>query len=444
LLEWVLLTLTIIVIIGLGIFRPEGLVLLLALSVALEISSTWYPDIPFLAQTLGIISLSRLTTFAIIIVALVKLITCSDTRRKLRKISTQPLTWALILYLLVAAGSYFHSIDQTKTLVESMRLSVFIALYFSVILIISHRFNPLIPFKLVNAVGLALAPLTFYQAYTGNLLWQEVHVQGAFWRINATFVDPNIFARFLVLAIASNLILQYFSNSKSKLSLYTVGLFVLVGELVLTMSRGGILTLGVVILFLLVMLRSRRVLIPAGIMGVLGLGAVIMNSGLITRFLNIKQELTAPGSVRMNLIKAGIDIFENSPTWGVGLGGFQKKYLADYLANPTDTSVSLSHTSAVTIAAELGWIGIISFSLIGIALIHTLYRVSQSIKASYVLGIGYFSWIIAIFISSQMEARFFEDPMLWLSMGMLVALVINAKEEEFGESTVFNSRRRKF
>lgn len=439
--EWVLLALTIILIICLGIFKPEGLILLLALSVALEISSTWYPDIPFLAQALGLISLSRLTTLAIIIVAFIKVITCAEVRRRFLKIFTQPLTWALILYLLVAAGSYFHSIDQGKTVVESIRLCVFIALYFSVILLAVSRFNPLIPFKVVFFVGIALAPLTFYQALTGNLLWQDVNVQGIFTRINTTFVDPNIFARFLVLAIASNLILQYFSTNKSRQGLYTIGLFVLLAELGLTMSRGGIVTLGAVIFFLLVMLRSRRVLVPAGILGVLGLGAVLLNSDIIKRFLTIKQELTAPGSVRMNLIKAGMDMFENSPFWGVGLGGFQKKYLAQYVENPATTTVSLSHTSVITIIAELGWMGIIAFCLIGVAIIYTLYKVSQTVRATYILGIGYVSWILTIFVSSQMEARFFEDPLLWVSMGMLVALVLNAQEESFENNSVFRNHR---
>lgn len=161
--EWILLVLTLILIICLGLFKPEWLILLLAISVALEISSLWYPDIPYLSQALGMVTLARLSTFAIIFVALIKLIFSREARQRLLKILTQPLTWALGIYILIAAGSYFHSIDPGKTLVETIRLCVFIALYFSVVLLASNRFEPSLPFKAVILAGLVLAPLTFYQ-----------------------------------------------------------------------------------------------------------------------------------------------------------------------------------------------------------------------------------------------------------------------------------------
>ena len=445
--EWVLLALTVILIICLGLFKPEWLILLLAVSVALEISSLWYPDIPYVSQALGMITLARLTTFAIIIVAFFKLIFSFEARQRLLKIFTQPLTWALGFYILIAAGSYFHSVDQGKTIVESLRLCVFVALYFSVILLASQRFDPSLPLKAVILAGLVLAPLTFYQALTGDLLWQDIHTQGGFWRINATFVDPNIFARFLVLAIVSCLILFYLAKDRSRQIFYTVSLLVLLAEVVLTMSRGGFVTLAVIIVFMVIMLRSRRILLPAGILGGLGVTAVLMNADLLRRFLSIRKEITGVGeasSVRMDLIKAGLDMFKENPVWGVGLGGYQKKYLAEYIQNPAPNSISLSHTSAVTVMAELGWLGITALCLIGVALVQTLYRLSQTVKVNYIFGIGYLGWVLTIFTSAQMEARFFEDPILWLSMGMMVAMVLNAREEYMTSSAVFDSYRRKF
>ncbi|MEL1135617.1 O-antigen ligase family protein [Desulfitobacterium sp. THU1] len=430
--NWLLLALTIAVLIYLGGFRPQWLIILLLGAVALDISKTWYPDIPFLGSALGMITLARLTTYAIIISAFLHVLFNSDYRKRLGEIFTQPVTWAILLYFIIAVVSYKHSFDQSRTLVEGLRLLVYIALYFSVVLFTRFRFNPLFPLHIVHLVGLGLAPLTFYERLTGHLIWQDVNALGDYLRVNATFVDPNIFARFLVLAIVANLILQYLANSAWERRIYLVGLFVLLGQLVITMSRGGLLTLAVVMVFILIMLRSKRIALPVGITGGLGLGAVLLNPTMLERFLKIQQDLTSVGSERLYLIKVGVRMFQDNPLWGVGLGAFQTRFLTNYIDYKTvGDGVSLSHTSVITVMAELGWLGLISLSLLMLSLIYALYSLSQKVRHTFVLGIGYFGWILTIFVSAQMEARFFEDPVLWVSMAMLVSLVINSKDEHF-------------
>jgi hypothetical protein len=39
-------------------------------------------------------------------------------------------------------------------------------------------------------------------------------------------------------------------------------------------------------------------------------------------------------------------------------------------------------------------------------------------------------WIVNIFISSQAEGRFFEDPLIWVSMGMMFCLLGNVGSEK--------------
>ena len=166
--------------------------------------------------------------------------------------------------------------------------------------------------------------------------------------------------------------------------------------------------------------------------GALGVGAVVLNPSLLERFTRIYHDLTAYGSERAYLIKVGLRMYHDNPVWGVGLGAFEKRFLTRYLDYKTvGDGVTLSHTSVITVMAELGTLGLIGLGLFLLSLVHALYRLSKAVRYIYVLGIGYMSWILTVFISSQMEARFFEDPVLWVSVGMLVSLVLNNQEKYF-------------
>jgi len=429
---WLFLFLTLIVLIYLGSYKPQYLIIVLLGAAALEISKQWYPDIPFISSALGLVTLSRLTSFAIIIAAFVRVLTNREYLNHLKEILLQPVTWTIFVFFLIAVGSYPHSYDKSRTIVEGLRLLVFIALYFSVILLARRKLNPLIPFQVVHLVGLGLAPITIYEKITGKLIWMDVNALGNYFRVNATFVDPNIFARYLVLAIAANLVLQYVTNSVMQRRLYLGSLLILLAQLVITMSRGGLLTLAVVMLFLLIMLRSREIILPMGIIGGVGIGSVLLNPSMLQRFLKIQQDLTSIGSERLYLIKVGLRMFQDYPLWGVGLGAFQTTFLTRYIDYKTvGDGVTLSHNSLITVMAELGCLGLISFCLFFLSLILMLFKLAKAVRYTFILGIGYFSWILTIFTSSLLEARFLEDPLLWVSVAMLVSLAINSKEDNF-------------
>jgi hypothetical protein len=81
--QWIVFVITAVLLIALAVSRPFWLVSLLAIGVALEISSTWYPDLGQLGAMLGLVTLTRLTAFAIILAAFFRLLFRRDLRRKL-------------------------------------------------------------------------------------------------------------------------------------------------------------------------------------------------------------------------------------------------------------------------------------------------------------------------------------------------------------------------
>lgn len=437
--QWILLLLTITGLILLAVRKPPWLVPLLAMAVALEISVTWYPDFGTIEKIIGEVSLTKLTSFALILAALLRLLFSWEMRRKLAAILKDPLSLSLIVFLLLGAGSVLYSEAPGQTASVFFRLLVLYAVFLSIALL-AEKDMVLLPFRAVHTAALALAPLAFYEAFSGNLIWQaESLLKEHTLRVNATFIDPNIFARFLVLGIIANFILQIYARDKGTKQLYLGALAVLFAQLVLTSSRGGILTLIFILLAVLVLLPNRK-----AVLWVLGLGAlcgaivIFIRPDIWARMLSVTQDLAVSNAQRLYLWKAGIAIFKDHPILGTGLGSFQTVFLKDYLflKNIPD-GATLSHTTILTIAAELGLLGLtalVAFWVVLLRKIYAFYTQSHSYLSmfsnyfnAYYVGAGYLLWIAAVFISSQGEGRFFEDPVLWLSCALLVVISLRNK-----------------
>ncbi|MDR3541203.1 MAG: O-antigen ligase family protein [Desulfosporosinus sp.] len=421
LLKWVFLRVCLGIAVYLGLKKPSLLISLLVGAVALEISVTWFPLLePLNSQS--VFSLARILTCAIILAALWRLGVEQEKRQKLKGILSLFLSRALLIYLAVGTFSLLYSVGRGQTILQVVRLLTFFLLYLGVCLL-AERQHALLPFQVVHWVGVALVPLALYEGMTSQRIWHLAVMVGH--RANATFVDPNIFARYLVLAMVANLILQYFNQAVWKRCLYFGALCGLLGALAITLSRSGVVTLVIVLVLLLLLVPRQRMFQPIGLMVLIGAGIVAKWPIVWQRLLTIQDELGAL-SERKNLWRASWSMFTNHPILGVGLGGFQKMFITTYSSFGKSGQVTLSHTTLLTIAAELGILGLTALALIWLALIRTLRSLRSLDKNGferYLPGVGYFLWILTIFISSQSEARFFEDPVLWVSMGMMLSLL---------------------
>ncbi|MFA6809158.1 MAG: O-antigen ligase family protein, partial [Eubacteriales bacterium] len=347
-----------------------------------------------------------------------------------------PITIVLLLYVILGGISYFYSEDPQKTLVEISRLVILFALFISIVILMDRK-HVLLPLRAVHAGAILLAPLAFYEGITGNLIWQREHLyKEAILRVNATFVDPNIFARFLILALIANLILLVLAKDKWLKIVYIAAFPVLLAELALTTSRGGVLTLGAILIAAFVLLPNRKTVLS--IIGAALLGGVIIflaNPDTLNKLLNISFDFTATNPQRLYLWKAALAIFGDHPLLGTGLGSFQHVFMTDYSQFLTvSDGATVSHTTLLTIAAELGTVGLIIVAFMWVIILFSLYRlflrsgednyVFYGVNNRYYIGTGYVLWMLAIFVSSQGEGRFFEEPLLWLSFGMIVVLSI--------------------
>jgi O-antigen ligase len=134
------------------------------------------------------------------------------------------------------------------------------------------------------------------------------------------------------------------------------------------------------------------------------------------------DELLGP---RDYLLRAGISMFTTQPVFGVGLGAFQLVLQTEYagLINPDVGPVTtLSHTAIVTIAAELGAVGLIAVATLLASwawLVLTALRRAGRDHRSVAIGLAASLAVIAL--SGQSAGRFLEDPYLWVFAVLLVA-----------------------
>ncbi|MBC2721498.1 O-antigen ligase [Desulfosporosinus sp.] len=435
LLKWIFFLLSLGTVVYLGFRKPSILISLLAGAVALEISTTWFPPLGTLGSQLD--SLARLVTVGMIGAALWRLWIEPEKRLKLKSVLTHYLTIALMIYIAVGGFSILYSVDRGKTAVEIIRLLTLFLLYLSICLLAEKK-HIFLPFKVVHWVGVALVPLALYEGMTRHFIWQEHLAEGMIARVNTTFVDPNIFARYLILGIVANLILQYMNTETGKRIVYIVSLLGLMGALAITLSRSGILTLAIVLALMVLLIPRKRMLLPIGFLGFIGVIIIAMRPTIWQRLLTFREGFGALDAQRQYLWKAAWAMFTDHRLLGVGLGGFQEMFLTKYIhlktVIPDAEGATLSHTTILTIAAELGLIGLAALSWVWIAIIRvlgSLRKLGLEPKGleGYIPGVGYFLWITTVFISSQAEARFFEDPMIWISMGLLVRLLGQSTED---------------
>lgn len=300
---------------------------------------------------------------------------------------------------------------------------------------------------IVGALGVAEQVFDFY-------LWKDRPLE-VFGRRNSTFADPNITARFYLLSLAVGLGVLAAGPSRSRAvrALVLATLALVAAGLVLTGSRTGwILLLILLAAWLPVILRgrSRDLRLGAGVIVAVFVVTYAVNPAAGARWDDVPPtgelqpvrsgplaartdtivdpilRIVPIDAVRQYLIRAGVAMFQDAPLAGVGLGGFQPQILgpyrgfipADRLSRPT----SLEHTELVRVAAETGVVGLAVLLSLFAAAWWTLWRSargrgSRDRIVAYTLAV----LLLLLGLSSQMEARFYTEPYLWLLLGAIAA-----------------------
>ncbi len=304
---------------------------------------------------------------------------------------------------------------------------------FSVIfaLMIDVEWNPRrLRIVLITIVSLALvcATVGFVEHQTRELLWNTTVIRTndfhVYFRVNSLFWDPNVYGRYLALAITVIASALIWSRDRRETMLLCAVVAILWLALVTTFSQSSFIAL-LAGLATLAALRWSFKWVGLGLVallaGTLLFGAVA--GGLVKLDLD---RLNAQSSGRADLVSGGIDLFEKRPVFGYGSGAFSTAFREE-VAGP-NAPVTESHTEPITIGAEQGIVGLTVYVALIVAAIAALgagmRKVMPGLGGELGASLGQrgppaaraavLAAFIAVLIHTFTYAGFLDDPITWV------------------------------
>jgi len=283
----------------------------------------------------------------------------------------------------------------------------------------------------VEAIAFVLIGSVEY--LTRSLFWNDQVIRSnefhTYFRVNSVFWDPNVYGRYLALAIVLAMAALLWVRERRTFALLTVLVAVLWLGLAQTFSQSSFLALLAGLAVLAALRWSWRWTLAAVVVGAAGAVLVVLLAGG-----SGKIRLNIDTSGRANLVQGGLDLFAERPLQGYGSGSFQDAY-REHQANK-DAPVSVSHTEPVTIAAEQGLLGLILYAAL---IVVALWAMTTGIRGPPVGGAegesengaslprpqdspsvplaaraAVLAAFVALLVHTMAYAGFFEDPITWV------------------------------
>jgi O-antigen ligase len=263
-------------------------------------------------------------------------------------------------------------------------------------------------FAVVGIVEAATHRLIFY---SHNLAVSNTYT--SFFRVTSLFRDPSLYGRHVVLGLAVVVVCLWFRKidlvpAAAVIALLWAGLY-------FSYSQSSLAALFAVVLGVTIVAAERRVrwVAVAAAVALALVGAGIAASKVADTSV---RKATSDRSRRVELTAK---VWVHHPIAGVGLGAQprESQKLADS-SSPLQNFVS--HTTPLTVAAELGIVGVVLYVALLAGGAWTLDAVRRRHEA---LGLGLAAVFLALFVHSLAYSGFFEDPITWLVLAIASAFV---------------------
>jgi O-Antigen ligase len=278
----------------------------------------------------------------------------------------------------------------------------------------------------VIAVALAtlFAVVGIVQAATHELWFFSPSVEvgnaySSFFRVTSLFRDPSLYARHVVLGIAIVVVAVLYRKLNPFLAVPLIVL--LFAGVWFSYSQSSMAALFVVTLALAIVAGTRSLRLVAALtalvvlLGAAGVVLVAIQDHSARRFT----------SDRSRRVELTLKVYRDHPVEGVGLGSqpVASQARSEQGGSPTRF---VSHTTPLTVAAELGVIGFAAYlALLGGAawLIERVRRIDPA------LGLGLGAVLLTLFVHSLAYSGFFEDPVTWLAIAVAVSFLLSRADD---------------
>jgi O-antigen ligase len=129
------------------------------------------------------------------------------------------------------------------------------------------------------------------------------------------------------------------------------------------------------------------------------------------------ESLNRITSDRTNRVEDALRVIEEHPMVGVGIGG-QPRASRRLLGSERPTPNFVSHTTPLTVFAELGVVGLALYAWL---LVGGAWLILQVRRRDEALGLALGAAFIGLFVHALFYSGFLEDPITWLVIGIAAA-----------------------
>jgi O-antigen ligase len=304
------------------------------------------------------------------------------------------------------------------------RLVFFIVPFVAVLAIVARApFPEWLPRVLaVEAVALAslFAVVGLVESATRTLLFYDPKVAVAneytsYFRVTSLFSDPSIYARHVAVALTIVVVLLWRDRIGVLAGLGISAL--LFAGIVVSYSQSTMIALSaaiVVVTFLVADHRTRRLLVAAA--GVIVVAGALAFAGLVAAGADVDRVTSG----RTALVRETWDAFQEHPVAGVGIAS-QPAASRDITGGPRAERRHVSHTAPLTVAAELGIVGLALYVALLVGAVLTFRRVRVLDPA---LGLSLLGAFVVLFVHSLFYGVFLDDPLVWTVLGIAAAAAV--------------------
>jgi O-antigen ligase len=243
-----------------------------------------------------------------------------------------PICWAVLAFALYALARCPLVPVEYVGRQQLIRVLVYAAWFMIVLGNLTRRESAAIVSITLIAVGVGVSFFAIYQFATQYpLIWGESRPEQYLLRGSGTFINPNNMAAFLgmvvPLALSCTILSRFSITFKVVLAYCTVAMLT---GIVVSGSRGGILTAGVtLVLFCIFLVSQRESWLPAVVLGVLLLA---LGMWITTQFDSVQRRFDKAiqndklWDDRLYYWTAASKLYSSNVVWGIGPGHFDVEY----------------------------------------------------------------------------------------------------------------------
>ena len=280
------------------------------------------------------------------------------------------------------------------------------------------------------AGGSLFALLGIWQAITEDLLFYTeelaiVNRSGPLFRVTGIFQDPSHFGRYLAIAIVLVFVLLWLDRLRLA---WGVALTALLGAgLFFSYSQSSMVALVIAVLAVALLLgdpSAKRVAAALCVVALIGAVAATIVLAGDDRLGDITRS-----RARLALDTAAVAWAH--PIIGVGLGA-QPAVTRTEQGSGLNEERNVSHTTPLTVAAELGALGLGLYIALLAGAVAALRRIGTE-RRGLAAALG--TVLLALFAHSLLYAGFFDNPLVWGTLGLTAGAATSLGARSAGLTT---------